>query len=50
MKKKGNLVLFVDNNIEDDNKALLCEVSFAFALSEGVVLKDVKERGCTSES
>ena len=36
-------------DIEDDSEALLCEVVFSFALDQGVVLKDIKEKGCTSE-
>ena len=37
-------------DIEDDSEAFLCEVSFSFALNEGVLLKDVKESSCTSKS
>ena len=37
-------------DIEDDSEAFLCEVSFSFALHEGVLFKDVKESSCTSKS
>ena len=36
-------------DIEDEHSALLCEVTFSFALDQGVVLKDVKANGCTSK-
>ena len=36
-------------DIEDDSETLLCEVAFSFALDQGVVLKDIGEKGCTSE-
>jgi len=35
-------------DIEDEHSALLCEVTFSFALDHGVVLKDLKANGCTS--
>ena len=38
---------FVD--IEDDTGPLQCEVTFFYALDQGVVLKDIKENGCTGE-
>ena len=36
-------------DIEDNSEALLCEVSFLFALDQGVVLKETKQKGCSSE-
>ena len=36
-------------DIEDNSEALFCEVSFSFALDQGVVLKDTEEKGCSSE-
>ena len=36
-------------DIEDNSDALLCEVGFSFAVDQGIVLKDIKENGCTGE-
>ena len=37
-------------DIEDESQAHLCNVTFSFAMERGVIVKDLKESSCKSET